>query len=477
MKLDAEQQQFVDAVLHSKNHVILTGKAGTGKSTALVEAVKQAKAAGMAVQLMAPTAMAASIHRDSGLESGTIHHQLRWNPIALPLHTKLLSLSDTKLDFAPIPDQRNLLIIDEASMIGGWLFNVIMRDCGDGTDTRPFGGQRLVLVGDWAQLPPVITPHDTGEEYAKERYQTLREKFGPPDLPPLYNRLYKECPPVAITLVTSHRANDEWYESLNNLRDVRQQSSLSSLGFEFSDANTKEDHIYLCYRRVSAHQRNLLRLEQIGGRPHLFTLRDGDVALKEGCKIIITSNRAGGKLYNGYRGIFEGVDGRGVPICDGQPITMIMDGNWGTREQVHSDTLVDSDKVKKGHERVRKILQEGGEWLENNAVSWLRAALDNASTLAAIGSGRIVCDPVWPILPGYAMTVHKAQGMTLAGAIIELDVFWRIAPVRLPYVALSRVRAEENVRLYGIAAGAAWVRADPRYRAIEQRLNAWGGGR
>jgi hypothetical protein len=59
--------------------------------------------------------------------------------------------------------------------------------------------------------------------------------------------------------------------------------------------------------------------------------------------------------------------------------------------------------------------------------------------------------PYWSVLPGYALTVHKAQGMTLSGVIVEEDVFWSIAPTRLPYVALSRVSNGCDVSLNGFS--------------------------
>jgi len=81
--------------------------------------------------------------------------------------------------------------------------------------------------------------------------------------------------------------------------------------------------------------------------------------------------------------------------------------------------------------------------------------------------------PYWPVLPGYALTVHKAQGMTLSGVIVEEDVFWGIAPARLPYVALSRVSNGCDVSLNGFSASSARVRPDPAYPAIFNRIQAW----
>ena len=468
MTLDKLQTRFVDEILHGATHVVLTGKAGTGKSTALVSAVRAAQAAQMDVLVMAPTAMAASIHRDAGLESGTIHHALRWNPAKEPLPRKLLSVCGTHTDWAATPDQDRLLVVDEASMVGLWLFEILARDLGD--PERPFDGRRLVVVGDWAQLPPVV-----GSDEQNMAMSELK-RFGPPDGCIFFHPLFCRRPPVSIILEETHRANGGWFESLNLLRECSRPSNLLTFGIAPPQhTQHDEDAVHMCFRRVTAHNRNAECLARLPGRPHFLPLRDGEAELKEGCDVIVTSNRAGGNYINGSRATFAGVNGKGeVILDDGNALKMLADGNWGD----YSGSGKEADPreaAPQGADKAMRLLSRYGEVLEPEAKKWLTDVTRSwgGYTAAKFATGRIQFLPHWPILPGYAITVHKAQGSTLSGVVIEEDVFWGIAPARLPYVALSRVSDGCDVSLNGFSASRARVRPDSAYPAIFNRIQAW----
>lgn len=470
MVLDKKQKQFVDQIIHGKGHIVLTGKAGTGKSTALIAAVSAARENQMNITVMAPTAMAASIHRDSGIESATIHHSLRWNPVKEPMHLKLLSLGASEMNWAEKPDQNNILIIDECSMIGLWLFEILAR--GLGSTERPFDGRRVVFVGDWAQLPPV------NEDLTKQKNITkdILERFGPPDGCIFYHPFFKQNPPVSIVLEETHRANTEWFETLNALRDVDRPSSLQRLGIcpKQHAENKDEDGVHMCFRRITAHQRNNEQLSRITGFPHTVLLRDGKSELKEGCDVIVTANRSHESYINGSRAVFSAIGKRGEVILDGHAeIKMLADGNWGAITTSRSDNLQEKHVIK-GKNEAMFFLSQFESVLEPDAVKWLKQVLTSDVQAALFGSGAVQFRPYWPILPAYAMTVHKAQGSSLAKVIIEEDVFWRIAPPRLSYVALSRVSDGSDVSLSkGLSPMSAKVFPDKLYSTIVNRIERW----
>ena len=471
MTLDTEQTRFVDELLHGSTHMILTGKAGTGKSTALCAGVQAAQAAGMDILVMAPTAMAASIHRDNGLESGTIHHALRWNPARCPLPRKLLEAASLQTDWESRPDQGRVLVVDEASMVGLWLFEILARDLGK--PGRPFEGRRLVLVGDWAQLPPVVGNEETDMAKAMPELNA----FGPADGCVLYHKLFRIQPPVAIELEETHRANSEWFAKLNALRDLTSPSTLGSIGMNLAPRGPDGEGVHLCYRRVVAHRRNAEKLAKLPGRPVVLNLRDGEQELKEGCEVIVTSNRAGGGYINGSRAIFSGQDEKGrVVLDDGNAIKILVDGNWGYvggGSYQGDENSADYGRAKAC--RLLDFLAKDAENVEEEALNWLRNVLkpDHERLAAKFGDGRITFLPYCPIVPGYAITVHKAQGMTLPEAVIEEDVFWSIAPARLPYVALSRVPDESNIAAAMSSAFGMRVRHDPAYPPIISRIRNW----
>lgn len=471
MTLDTLQTRFVDEVLHGTTHVVLTGKAGTGKSTALCAAVSAAKADGMDVLVMAPTAMAASIHRDNGLESGTIHHALRWNPVREPLPRKFLSLCGAYMCWGIAPDQNRVLFIDECSMVGLWLFEILGRDLGD--PKRPFDGRRVVLVGDWAQLPPVVGP----EEATMAAAMPELSRFGPADGCVLHHPMFRLRPPVSVVLEETHRANSEWFAALNRVRECPGRASLAALGITpRSDVHFAVDaSVHMCFRRDTAHARNTEKLSRLSGKVHHLRLRDGVIGLPEGCDVIVTSNRAAEGYINGSRAVFRGVNGAGEAVLDdGQSVKMLADGNWGSSYDGGHWEL-DEDAALSGVRQAASFLRMFSKLLEPDAVKWLEelGKPANVYRAAAFGSGRIVMQPYFPILPGYALTVHKAQGMTLPGVVLEADVFFNNAPPRLPYVALSRVSDGSRVSLAGIDAYSAYVRPDWDYAGVMARIKAW----
>lgn len=473
MTLDTLQTRFVDEIVNGSGHLVLTGKAGTGKSTALCAAVDAAIKSGKDVALMAPTAMAASIHRDHGLESGTIHHALKWNPARQPLTNRMLVACSCDTDWNAAPDKDRLLIVDEASMVSLWLFEILARDLGE--PERPFDGRRLVLVGDWAQLPPVLGY----EEMRHAKAMPELRNFGPPDGCVLYHHLFRRQTPTAIVLEESHRANTEWFEKLNRLRELAGASTLGRLGMKcatMSAQQTSDEHIHLCFRRSVAHHRNGERLARLNGRPSIVHLRDGDMELKEGCRVIVTSNRSGGAYINGSRAVFAGMgDDGSMLLDDGVPIHMLADGNWG-HAYFGRNSEVDEAAAEKGRHKASWLLsQYDGDIMAAEALKWLEQIIkpENAAMAARFAEGQITFEPYWPVIPGYAITVHKAQGMTLPNALVEDDVFWSQAPARLPYVALSRVPDESNVALCGFGVHSAQVRSDPSYPPLWSRILKW----
>ncbi len=133
------QYKAIEAAV-KKGVLILTGGAGTGKTTTLNAIIRLMERAGLTISLAAPTGRAAKRMTEvTGYESKTIHRllEVEWDDSHRPFFAR---------------NERNtldchVLIVDEMSMVDSVMFESLLR-------AVPFGC-RIVLVGDSDQLPSV----------------------------------------------------------------------------------------------------------------------------------------------------------------------------------------------------------------------------------------------------------------------------------------------------------------------------------
>ena len=167
LSLSLEQEAAIELVCDTSHRIAsVTGNAGTGKTTIMRVAYDELIDRND-VALCAPTGRAAKrIHEATGIEAVTIHKLLGFpTPREVQeenakgeLKTKLVPGKPRYDRFNPLPYQ--VVMIDEASMIGEQLFNDLMAAIPPGGLVRFFG--------DIDQLPPV--------EYGKQRFKDMLEK-------------------------------------------------------------------------------------------------------------------------------------------------------------------------------------------------------------------------------------------------------------------------------------------------------------
>ncbi|MDZ7629372.1 MAG: AAA family ATPase [Parvularculaceae bacterium] len=145
---DPDVDQVVQILLRSRSPTFILGKAGTGKSTLLRYLASLPQFRNHA--LLAPTGMAAL-----KISGQTIHSFFRLPP--------------RLLDRAAIETQRpnrawkhlDTIFIDEISMVRADVLDAIdLILKRERSSTRPFGGVRMVMFGDFFQLPPVANESD-----------------------------------------------------------------------------------------------------------------------------------------------------------------------------------------------------------------------------------------------------------------------------------------------------------------------------
>ncbi len=128
--------------------LIVSGYAGTGKTSLMAAFVNALYSSGMKCVLLAPTGRAAKVFSSySGRPAYTIHKRL---------FRGMLPSMGGELYLAPNNDTDTLFIVDEASMIaeggGAHILSQLVRH------VYSAYGNNLIFVGDTAQLPPVGQP-------------------------------------------------------------------------------------------------------------------------------------------------------------------------------------------------------------------------------------------------------------------------------------------------------------------------------
>lgn len=133
-KFNEQQRGLIESAL-KQGVTILTGYAGTGKTSSVKTIVEIYRAAGYEPIAMALSGKAAQVMTENGIQNaGTIHRQLVYKDGYFTFN-----------HFEKLPNQ--LIVVDEASMINNSLFKNIV----DAIEV----GHRLLIIGDNAQLPPI----------------------------------------------------------------------------------------------------------------------------------------------------------------------------------------------------------------------------------------------------------------------------------------------------------------------------------
>ncbi len=128
---------------------LLKGYAGTGKTTLISTVIKTAAQFGYKTVLLAPTGRAAKVMSNYSKK------------VALTIHKKIYKVSSDAnghllFELQPNYSENTLFIVDEASMISDesdFASRSLLADLIDYVFDKP--GNKLMLVGDTAQLPPV----------------------------------------------------------------------------------------------------------------------------------------------------------------------------------------------------------------------------------------------------------------------------------------------------------------------------------
>ncbi len=377
-------------------NLFLTGRAGTGKTTLLRRVLAEA---GERTVVLAPTGVAAM---NAGGQ--TLHSFFKLPP-------RLIEPGDVRrLRNVRLVKALETVIIDEVSMVRADMLDAVDRSLKlNRGSKRPFGGVRIILSGDLHQLPPVVR----GEEA-----DILRQRYGGAYF--FSAPGFREGDFTLLALKHVFRQSDpKFLALLGALRQGRltlpDAALIASRVTGRSAIEASETHIVLTPNNAKANRINDARLGELVTRQRTFEAKvdgqfdeasyptDADLVLKEGARIMLIRNDPEGRWVNGSIGQVEGFTERGVIVS--------LDGRAHEIEAV-------------AWEKYRYDVDAGSDKVKRNVVGTFRQV---------------------PLRLAYAVTIHKAQGLTLDKVYLDLDR--GLFAHGQAYVALSRARALEGLEL------------------------------
>ncbi len=392
-----------DFVENTGRSIFLTGKAGTGKTTFLKTVVERSRKRSVVV---APTGVAA-------INAGgvTIHSffQLPFTPYVPGARV------ESKFDFGrekrKIIASIDLLIIDEISMVRADLLDAVDAVLRRYRDYyQPFGGVQLMMIGDLAQLTPVVTPED---ERMLAPYYDTPYFFG--------SKALQKIDYVTIQLEHVYRQQDlSFVNMLNQIREGHPAfDTLQKLNAHCKPAfvpSPEEPYIRLTTHNQLANYYNDSELGKLTGRAFMFraeikgTFPDYSyptaetLVLKSGAQVMFVKNDPSGRYYNGRIGRITYVDEHKILVlCEGD------------------NNAIDVEPLE--WENTRYTLNEVTREIESDVQGTFTQ---------------------YPLRLAWAITIHKSQGLTFDRAIIDANQSF--APGQV-YVALSRCRTLEGLVL------------------------------
>jgi len=403
LDFNPEFERAWEVISKSSYNLLITGKAGTGKSTFL-KFIRDNLRKELAV--VAPTGVAAL-----NIQGQTLHSFFGFRPdITLEKVAKLNPPNEAK----DLYKHLQTLIIDEISMVRADLFDCVeafLRKWGPKRG-KPFGGVQLVLIGDLYQLPPVVTSKERA--YFELLYET-----------PYFfsSRAFKETPFELVEFERVYRQKDPLFlECLNRIRNGKVDEEVLNLLNQRVNPTfeppKEEYYITLTTTNARAEEINLKKLKELKGQALTFK---GEVSgkveldelpvplelkIKEGAQVMLLNNDPEGRWVN---------------------------GDVGRVLEIHPEEEIILVKLKRG------------EVVEVSPYKWEVFEYYFDKTSKSIQSKKVGAFIQFPLKLAWAITIHKSQGLTFDKVIIDLDR-GTFAHGQL-YVALSRATSLEGLVL------------------------------
>ena len=395
-------------ILKTGVNVFLTGEPGAGKSHTINTYTAYLRQHNVEHAVTASTGIAAT-----HIGGMTVH---AWAGIGIKRTLTEYDLDAIAQNERVVKRVRNakVLIIDEISMLAAETLEMVDIVCKTiKNSTKSFGGLQVVLVGDFFQLPPIVS------SVPSSQMEISYEEPGSPFA--FRSSAWRAAHFLVCYLSEQHRQEDAAFLTL--LSAVRSGTVGESVhkALKARMVAPKGAHTTLYPHNAKVDGFNDTELAKLPGYPRVFKMEgrgSPPLSLKVGAKVLFTKNNPEEGYYNGTAGeVLEFARMSGHPV------------------------------VKFGSGRVVEVAP--AEW----------SVVDGGKTLATISQV--------PLRLAWAITVHKSQGMSLDAASIDLS---RAFEYGQGYVALSRVRTLAGLYLVGVNERA--LQVHPEVLARDEQFRA-----
>ena len=409
-----------------QDFLILSGAAGTGKTSITTCLIKYLKSKNIQFKIAAPTGRAARILGKKAMTESTTIHSLIYNSVSDPNTGEVVF----KLKPNPVKDC-SVYIIDEASMIASILsndeaslfvstdslLNDLVKFIRDGNKKN-----KLILLGDRNQLPPIQEEESKAlsQNYLENIYNLIGSSYRLTEV-----KRQKKDSYILKNAVAIREAIDDKMPAENFVDVEEQRMNVAAINYimEYREFGFDQSISIGATHKMNQLFNRIVREYMFGyGAEELI---EGDLLL-----IISTWRRKTYELYSGDHVVIKNINLDNIERVAGlrfAPVKLLFKNLKDQEETVSDYLLLDCLEQSKGlnaeqerrlrSERFRanKIYQKSGNPGDDKYVGAIRATY------------------------GYSITCHKAQGGEWEK--VYLNSYF-MPSLRFQYTAITRAKEE-----------------------------------